>query len=100
MPKLIRFKGHEFILDEEGTIATKENYRDCLPSYAHYFPETNIIMRFREQIGTSADIEILDENYHIERNTDKFFENMNVNWYDPKNSELLSNAQLPNSVDP
>jgi len=63
--KNIRFKGEEYLfdgdsLDEEGFIAKREDFENGICSFAHYFPDQGV-MRFGDQIGTRADIEILGD---------------------------------------
>ena len=67
--KNIRFKGQPYLfggnsLDEDGFIATPEQYKNFEVSYAHYFPSSGVL-RFQEKIGDREDIEILD-NAHDE----------------------------------
>jgi hypothetical protein len=64
MPNLkIRFQGNEYLfigtsLDEDGAIATAEDYAAGKCSYAHLM-EDGRIMRFRQQIGIRSDIEVI-----------------------------------------
>lgn len=52
----IRFKGKRYLL-VGGAIATDHQYRNGLCSYAHL--SDGIVWRFRQQIGTAADIQDL-----------------------------------------
>lgn len=38
-----------------GAIATREQYEECLPSFAHLTPN-GMIMRYGQQIGTLKDL--------------------------------------------
>jgi hypothetical protein len=63
--KSIRFKGREYLfsgnaLDEKGFIATRTQFENGHPSYAHYYPD-NGVLRFGEKIGDREDIEILGD---------------------------------------
>lgn len=59
----IRFKGLDFILTDpddvySSPIATIETYKNMECSYAQYYKEgKGRIMRFRDKIGETADIE-------------------------------------------
>jgi hypothetical protein len=63
----IRFKGEEYIivggdLETGGAVATREQYRNFDPSYAHYFvdgPDAGKVMRYGTEIGTKEDIEVI-----------------------------------------
>ena len=48
-------------LDSGGAIATREDYENFRPSYAHLYPGGNI-QRHEETIGQRADIEVLGES--------------------------------------
>jgi hypothetical protein len=58
----VRFKGTIYVLvgddDGSGAIATKEDYENGEVSFAHLMPDGRIL-RYNEQIGTSADLEDL-----------------------------------------
>ena len=53
----IRLGGEDFILTEGNAITTPEDYSAFRESYAHYFPDRDLVMRYRHQIGTTTDIE-------------------------------------------
>ena len=55
----IKFQGKEYFLIN-GAIATKKQYENFLPSYAHLF-ENGEILRYGKQIGSKDDIEYLKE---------------------------------------
>lgn len=54
----IRFKGKKYLLisdnESEGAIATKQQFENGLPSYAHL--KQGNVHRFNEKIGTVSDI--------------------------------------------
>jgi len=58
----IKFKGEKYLLvgdlDSGGAIATQEAYDNFKVSYAHLFSDGNV-RRYREIIGTKADIEVI-----------------------------------------
>ncbi len=59
----IRFHGTDYVLvgdslEEGGAIATVETYVHGHVSYAHLFPDGQIL-RFQQPIGTKADIDVL-----------------------------------------
>lgn len=59
MIQRIKFKGKDYVF-VAGAIATEEQYKNCMESYAHLFDD-GIILRHGKEIGTKEDIEFLDE---------------------------------------
>ena len=61
MKRKIKLHGLDFILigDNDGAIATPEQYANFDISYAHLYRD-GTIMRFSKQIGTIDDIEFLE----------------------------------------
>lgn len=67
MPKsevwLVKFKGKEFLFignpDDDGAIATKEQYENFEQSTAHLFAD-NVIRSFGREIGTRNDLEFIE----------------------------------------
>ena len=65
MMQHILFKGRKFILIDEGPIATVKQYTNGEVSYAH-LQQDGRILRYGEQIGVRADIEVLGECEELE----------------------------------
>lgn len=56
----IKFKGQDYLLvgDTDGAIASKEDYENFTPSFAHLFPD-GTIKRYNSVIGKREDIQFL-----------------------------------------
>jgi hypothetical protein len=67
--KKIIFNDEEYVLIATffpgSPIAKEDDFRHGRPSFAH-LQDDGRILRYREQIGTIDDIEIIDEDYKIE----------------------------------
>jgi len=85
----IRFLNQDYLytgdsLEEGGAITTEELFRNGECSFAHLF-EDGKIKRFQKQIGTRADIEIIDSNVAVKINARRFITGMldSPTWYRP-----------------
>lgn len=59
----IKFKGKLFLLVDyknDGAICTIHQFENFLPSYAHLFPDGNIL-RYQKKIGEKKDIQFIKE---------------------------------------
>ncbi len=61
MTKLVRFRGYEFILDNNGALATRDVMARGAISFAHVY-ENGSIMCLKKVIGHADEIVILDED--------------------------------------
>ena len=66
----IRFQGKIYLftgdsLEDDGAIATDEQFKNGECSYAHLF-EDGRILRLRKQIGIRADVEVLETGLRVE----------------------------------
>jgi hypothetical protein len=60
--KRILFKGQEYILTDDGAIADEADLKNFRASFAHYYPESDAVLRYGEQIGSSKDFKVLNDN--------------------------------------
>ena len=79
--KKIRFQGEEYLLigETDGAIAKQEDYRHGRCSYAHLFPNGEV-MRFKKQIGTIGDIEFLGDAEATEFADDALYNTLYSYW--------------------
>jgi len=70
---VVRFQNQEFLicgsLEQGGPIATREQYANGSPSFAHLFAN-GVIMRLQEVIGSRKDLEIIGEEEEPEVSDD------------------------------
>jgi hypothetical protein len=63
--KLVRFKGVEYLfggesLDQDGFVATREQYESGEASFAHWFLDRGL-MQHGKKIGSREDLELIGE---------------------------------------
>lgn len=81
--KRILFKGQEYLM-VDNAITTPESYANFEVSFAHYYPDRDVIQRYGETIGTFKDITILEDNITDPgAGTESFDGFMGRGWFEP-----------------